>query len=77
MGRVEGKVAFVTGAARGLGRACALRLVDEGADVVVSDLDAEACKAVVEEIVGRGRRALQPRPVRAWIHRRHQDAAAG
>jgi SDR family mycofactocin-dependent oxidoreductase len=38
MGRVEGKVAFVTGAARGQGRAHAVRLAQEGADVVVTDL---------------------------------------
>jgi (+)-trans-carveol dehydrogenase len=37
MGRVEGKVAFVTGAARGQGRAHAVRLAQEGADVIVID----------------------------------------
>jgi (+)-trans-carveol dehydrogenase len=38
MGRVEGKVAFITGAARGQGRAHALRLAQEGADVIAVDL---------------------------------------
>jgi NAD(P)-dependent dehydrogenase (short-subunit alcohol dehydrogenase family) len=38
VGRVEGKVALVTGAARGLGRAVAIRLAREGADVVAVDL---------------------------------------
>lgn len=42
MGSLEGRVAFVTGAARGQGRAHAVRLAREGADVVVSD----ACAAV-------------------------------
>ncbi|TCK22030.1 mycofactocin-coupled SDR family oxidoreductase [Pseudonocardia endophytica] len=41
MGRVEGKVALVTGAARGQGRAHALRLADEGADVIAIDLCAD------------------------------------
>jgi (+)-trans-carveol dehydrogenase len=38
MGRVDGKVAFVTGAARGMGRAHAIRLAEEGADIIVADL---------------------------------------
>ena len=38
MGRVEGKVAFVTGAARGQGRSHAVRLAEEGADIVAIDL---------------------------------------
>ena len=37
-GRVAGEVAFVTGAARGIGRACALRLAEEGADVALLDI---------------------------------------
>jgi SDR family mycofactocin-dependent oxidoreductase len=38
MGRVEGKVAFVTGAARGQGRSHALRLAQEGADIIAVDM---------------------------------------
>jgi (+)-trans-carveol dehydrogenase len=35
-GRVDGKVAFVTGAARGQGRSHAIRLAEEGADIITS-----------------------------------------
>ncbi|GIF52688.1 (+)-trans-carveol dehydrogenase [Asanoa ferruginea] len=38
MGRVEGKVAFITGAARGQGRSHAIRLAEEGADIIAVDL---------------------------------------
>ncbi|WP_308280323.1 mycofactocin-coupled SDR family oxidoreductase [Pseudonocardia abyssalis] len=38
MGRVEGKVAFVTGAARGQGRSHAVRLAEEGADIIAVDI---------------------------------------
>ena len=37
-GRVEGKVAFITGAARGQGRAHAVRLAQEGADIIAVDI---------------------------------------
>lgn len=45
-GRVDGKVAIVTGAASGLGRADALRLAEEGAKLVLTDIDTEAGNAV-------------------------------
>jgi len=41
MGRLDGKVAFITGAARGQGRSHAIRLAQEGADIIASDLCAE------------------------------------
>ncbi|MFR9807355.1 mycofactocin-coupled SDR family oxidoreductase [Pseudonocardia sp. RS010] len=41
MGRVEGKVAFITGAARGQGRAHAVRLAEEGADIIAIDTTAK------------------------------------
>ena len=40
-GRVEGKVAFITGAARGQGRSHAIRLAQEGADILAVDLAAQ------------------------------------
>lgn len=50
MGRVEGKVAIVTGAASGMGRADALKLAAEGAKVVVTDLNEADGKAVAQQI---------------------------
>lgn len=52
------QVAVVTGSARGLGAATALRLAQEGADVVVNDLNAEAAKGVIAQIEKLGRRGL-------------------
>ncbi len=54
MGRVEGKVAIVTGAALGIGRSTALMLAKEGARVAVTDvLDSEGAR-LVEEIGAKG-----------------------
>src|SRR3954453_10976185 len=41
MGKLEGKVAFITGAARGQGRSHAIRLAEEGADIIAVDLCAQ------------------------------------
>jgi NAD(P)-dependent dehydrogenase (short-subunit alcohol dehydrogenase family) len=58
MQRFTGKVAFITGAASGLGRACALRLAGEGAVVAVTDRDLEGSQKVVAEIEELGSRGL-------------------
>lgn len=57
-GRLEGKTALVTGAAQGIGRALALKLADEGANVFANDLDAEGLKTLEEEISSMGGRCL-------------------
>ena len=46
----ENKVAIVTGAARGIGKACAIRLLADGAAVVIADIDADALAATAAEI---------------------------
>ena len=51
-GRLEGKVAVITGAASGIGRASAVRFADEGAHVVVADLAAGAGTEVANEVGG-------------------------
>jgi SDR family mycofactocin-dependent oxidoreductase len=68
MGRVEGKVVFITGAGQGQGRSHAIRLAEEGADIVATDIctdlpqinyiqasleDLEETKAMVEAVGGR------------------------
>ncbi len=58
MGRVDGKVAIVTGGASGIGRASAETLAREGASVVVTDIDAREGEAVVEGIKAAGGTAI-------------------
>ena len=56
--RLDGKVAVITGASKGLGRAMALGFAEAGADIVVSSRKIEPCEAVAAEVRDRGRRAL-------------------
>ncbi|MCS6818091.1 MAG: 3-oxoacyl-[acyl-carrier-protein] reductase [Blastocatellia bacterium] len=56
--RLEGRVAIVTGASRGIGRDCALALAEHGADVALLARTREKLEAVAEEIRQRGQRAL-------------------
>ena len=86
MGVLDGKVAIVTGSARGIGRATAEILSEHGASVVINDLDADVAQQTASEIGGEtavfagdltgGRR---PRPARAdgdrqlRAHRHHRQ----
>lgn len=53
-GRVSGKVAIVTGGASGIGRGCAMRLAEEGASVMVTDIQDELGQETVAAIVDKG-----------------------
>lgn len=55
---MSGRVAVVTGAARGIGAAEAIRLAQDGANVAVLDLSADACKETVEAIEATGAEGL-------------------
>ncbi|EFH85542.1 SDR family oxidoreductase [Ktedonobacter racemifer] len=50
MGKLDGRVAFVTGAGRGIGAATALRLAEDGASVILADIDTEGCQQVLADI---------------------------
>ncbi len=58
MGRLDGRVAFVTGAGRGIGAATALRMAEEGARVALADVDTEGCQQVAAELSKIGSEGL-------------------
>ncbi len=58
MGRLSGKTALVTGAARGIGRAIALRFAAEGANLVLCDLNPEDLRSVAAEAESQGVKAM-------------------
>ena len=58
MAKLDGRVAFVTGAGRGIGAATALRLAEDGARVILADIDPEGCKQVAADIEKVGSQAL-------------------
>ena len=58
MKKLEGKVALLTGAGRGIGRSLALKLASEGARVVINDLNPEPAQDVIDEIRAHGGEAI-------------------
>lgn len=58
MGKLDGKVALITGSGRGIGRAVVLKLASEGASVIVNDLDDETAVEAVAEIEKSGGKAV-------------------
>lgn len=57
MSRFQDKVALVTGSARGIGKAIALELANEGALVIISDINSELAGKTAQEFIASGRRA--------------------
>jgi 3-oxoacyl-[acyl-carrier protein] reductase len=58
MGKLDGRVAVITGAGRGIGRAEAERLAQDGAKIAALDLSAEACEETVEAVKKAGSEAI-------------------
>ena len=60
--QLEDKIALVTGAGRGMGRAISLQLAEAGANVAVSDIDASTAEdtAVEADVPGQPRRSFRP-----------------
>src|SRR6478736_9607645 len=70
---VKGKIALVTGAARGLGRACALALAEAGADIALGLRDINADNGLIKEIEALGRKAL---PLQMDVSKMEEISAA-
>jgi NAD(P)-dependent dehydrogenase (short-subunit alcohol dehydrogenase family) len=68
--RFDGRVAAVTGAARGIGKAVATHMAQQGAAVALLDID-ESVKAVADELAGQGFRALGG--WRTWVGKPTSD----
>ena len=60
MGRLEGRVAIITGAGQGIGLAYAERFLDEGAKVVVAEIDEERAEKAMKQLAGKGEAVFVP-----------------
>jgi len=58
MGLLDGKIAIITGGASGIGRAGVTRMAEEGAAVVIADLNLEGARALADDLAAKGHAAL-------------------
>lgn len=70
---LTGKIAIVTGAGQGIGKAISLRLANAGADVAILDLNLQSVETVAKDIEAIGRHAI---PIQADVSRSEDVAAA-
>jgi glucose 1-dehydrogenase len=77
MGKLAGKVALITGAASGNGRGIALRFAEEGADVVIADVETPGADETARLVRERGREALSQRCDVARVEDIERLVAAG
>src|SRR6185295_8332385 len=71
--KVPGKIALVTGAARGIGRACALALAEAGADIALGLKNIQSDSGLVKKIEAMGRKVL---PLQMDVSRMDEIKAA-
>jgi NAD(P)-dependent dehydrogenase (short-subunit alcohol dehydrogenase family) len=80
MGSVNGKVALITGGARGVGAEVARRLLDRGANLVLTDVDETALTDIGAELgedrVLTSRTSVTSPPCRTWCRVPPKDSAA-
>jgi NAD(P)-dependent dehydrogenase (short-subunit alcohol dehydrogenase family) len=70
LGRLRGKSAVVTGAAKGIGRATAELFAREGARLVVNDVDADGLEGLQERLAPRGPRSRPSSATSRWSRTR-------
>ena len=71
--RLENKIAIITGAGSGMGRAASLLFAKEGAKIAAVDINLEAAEETAKQIKVRGRQCVRDARRRLQIGRHHRD----